>query len=1037
MSCTASSSDSDNSDRRRRPGPRPPPPLPPPPPPPPFQGSNKKSKKKNKYVAPQDTIDKLWSRFSASKFSKATKVLPNAAPFAKGTSAKTVIVPPPGPQNQLVSEDFERAVQECRAKVKKLVKECRRVNMRFRDASFDIDWDLKWEKGNCLNTLDEIRFEVCKRALINPSSSGPKAVKRVHEIFDKPTFLGDKISPSDVRQGSLGDCWLMSSLTALANTKDGIQRICVEWDTKIGIYGFVFHRDGEWIISIIDDKLYLKSPDWDSPSVHRHLLEQTDREDVEKEYRKTYQTGSQSLFFAHCKDPNQTWLPLLEKAYAKAHGDFLSLSGGWIGEGLEDLTGGVTTELLTSDILDTDEFWHDEILNVNKEFLFGCSTGLLDYGYGNRDGISEGHAYVIMEARELSTGERLLKLRNPWGKIKKGNWEGPWSDGSKEFTPEAQIELNHKFGNDSVFWISYQDLLRKYQHFDRTRLFVDSPDWRLTQEWISVEVPWRSEFEQKFTITLKEESPIVLVMSQLDGRYFVGLHGQYHFRLQFRVHEMNSPGEEDYIIRSHGNYLMSRSVVAELKSLSAGTYAVYMMVIAERDKGLQSVEDVLKDELSRREDNEKLATVGNSYDLAHQKGLSHMEARVKFRKAQDKAKARESRIAKRKVLWEKRHSAREIVRKQKKKNYEKREGKAERDAEWAKEQEEREPKDQGVQTEDIPEVQVEKQDKSIQTEDPNEKSISTTIDTQPINERDKAVQTEDFTPSSNESQATPVTPKSNGSSPHSPYTMIPEPGTNRRESLPPPPSFVNLRRHSSRPPSYGRGPPPSRPGPYVTSEGESSASPLSDYDMYSDDDPTLKPRNQPNEPKPPKEKEVDEDEPEPWNAVCIVGFRVYSKDEGLVLNICEEGMEKEDSELKEENEAGIDGDVEDAEDDKNTEKMGRNGKDEKLKDTATGDDSTTPSDVATKIEPDKDLNIAISDSHNVVTGTSSSVNNDAKDNPIEKQPQVATKNLEIETDGYTQQKSVLVISEGTKDDIVKESDSQCDIATSSDSLTRT
>ena len=86
----------------------------------------------------------------------------------------------------------------------------------------------------------------------------------------------------------------------------------------------------------------------------------------------------------------------------------------------------VTTELLTSDILDTDEFWTNEIMKVNKEFLFGCSTGLLDGGYGNRDGISEGHAYVIMEARELSTGQRLLKLRNPWGKGKRGNWEGAW-----------------------------------------------------------------------------------------------------------------------------------------------------------------------------------------------------------------------------------------------------------------------------------------------------------------------------------------------------------------------------------------------------------------------------------------------------------------------------------------------------------------------------------------------------------------------------------------------------------------------------------
>lgn len=67
--------------------------------------------------------------------------------------------------------------------------------------------------------------------------------------------------------------------------------------------------------------------------------------------------------------------------------------------------------MLTSDILDTDEFWDNEILKVNKEFLFGCSTGLLERGYEDRDGIKKRHAYVIMEARKLSTGQRLLKLR--------------------------------------------------------------------------------------------------------------------------------------------------------------------------------------------------------------------------------------------------------------------------------------------------------------------------------------------------------------------------------------------------------------------------------------------------------------------------------------------------------------------------------------------------------------------------------------------------------------------------------------------------
>ena len=213
---SSDSSDSDNNNNRPRP---PPPPV-----------VNSKSKKKKKQLPPQETIDKIWSRFSASKFSKATKVLS----FTKNAPLDPSKVPTtnPPPNNLLVSEDFERAVQECRTKVRKLIKECKRVNMRYRDPTFDIDWDLKWEKGYCLNGLGESKFELSSRTLTNLNSTVPKAVKRVHEIYEKPTFLKDKISPADVKQGSLGDCWLMASLTALANMDVGIQRICVEYNTS-------------------------------------------------------------------------------------------------------------------------------------------------------------------------------------------------------------------------------------------------------------------------------------------------------------------------------------------------------------------------------------------------------------------------------------------------------------------------------------------------------------------------------------------------------------------------------------------------------------------------------------------------------------------------------------------------------------------------------------------------------------------------------------------------------------------------------------
>ncbi len=55
------------------------------------------------------------------------------------------------------------------------------------------------------------------------------------------------------------------------------------------------------------------------------------RRDAEERFRQTYETGSKSLYFAQCSSENETWLPLLEKAYAKAHGDFSAIEGGFTG----------------------------------------------------------------------------------------------------------------------------------------------------------------------------------------------------------------------------------------------------------------------------------------------------------------------------------------------------------------------------------------------------------------------------------------------------------------------------------------------------------------------------------------------------------------------------------------------------------------------------------------------------------------------------------------------------------------------------------
>ena len=96
--------------------------------------------------------------------------------------------------------------------------------------------------------------------------------------------------------------------------------------------------------------------------------------------------------------------------------------------------------------------------------------------------------------------------------------------------------LNHKFGNDGVrfansicglrnlqaqiFWISYEDLLRRYQSFDRTRLF--GPEWTVTQQWTTVNVPWTADYnDTKFTITVSKDGPIVIVLSQVSKTLIV------------------------------------------------------------------------------------------------------------------------------------------------------------------------------------------------------------------------------------------------------------------------------------------------------------------------------------------------------------------------------------------------------------------------------------------------------------------------------------------------------------------------------------
>lgn len=103
--------------------------------------NNKKAKK-----TPQELIAAFWGRFHSKHPGKVTSIFPRRL--------YSNVLPPANPRGvhsaRNAAESYEAAARECRQKVARIVRECRRTNEKYTDADYDIERD---EKDNCLNGL--------------------------------------------------------------------------------------------------------------------------------------------------------------------------------------------------------------------------------------------------------------------------------------------------------------------------------------------------------------------------------------------------------------------------------------------------------------------------------------------------------------------------------------------------------------------------------------------------------------------------------------------------------------------------------------------------------------------------------------------------------------------------------------------------------------------------------------------------------------------------------------------------------------------
>lgn len=253
----------------------------------------------------------------------------------------------------------------------------------------------------------------------------------------------------DVVQGQLGDCYMLSAMSALAEFPKRIKHLFLE--TKVNPKGFfrikVFLHGIPQII-VIDDYF---------PFIKDMALS-----DMEANNGKV-KISSIAFCGINTKTMN-IWAMLLEKVWAKVNGTYESIISGNCSEVFEFFS---PSPFITNYHLGTKDNLFELIKDADeKDYVICCD--ITDNGTQNlaalqNAGLLTNHAYSLIDAAEVIDRDgkpaRLFKIRNPWGSHE---WTGDWSDQSPKWTPELKRQLNFSEDDDGTFWICYEDYLRFY-----------------------------------------------------------------------------------------------------------------------------------------------------------------------------------------------------------------------------------------------------------------------------------------------------------------------------------------------------------------------------------------------------------------------------------------------------------------------------------------------------------------------------------------------------------------------------------------------
>ena len=264
-----------------------------------------------------------------------------------------------------------------------------------------------------------------------------------------PSLWGKNgVSPKASKQGALGDCWFLSSASAIAGVPERIHRVFKNTEyASDGAFEMYFYVRGERVSVIIDDRIPVL--------------------DLGARYVTQYPPINSKPSPA-----GAWWLVLMEKAFSKLNINYTQINSGDPAEALKAITG-MPVSTHASNTISDDELWKIVVDGTNARNPMAAACTVSHYN------LIAGHAYGILKGLCLTDGygncvHKLIQMRNPWGLSK---YTGPWSEDSNLWTPAWKQQANLAEANEGEFYVPLEYWRTLYSSAYNTHY---RDDWKIS-----------------------------------------------------------------------------------------------------------------------------------------------------------------------------------------------------------------------------------------------------------------------------------------------------------------------------------------------------------------------------------------------------------------------------------------------------------------------------------------------------------------------------------------------------------------------------